>query len=434
MPGWHAATRELQEAGRLTLLGIVLEQHPERARLFMQWQRMPWRLLHDPFNLLALPYVPLTLAIDEWGVIRVAQPQLARADEWIERFVQAEWTAPQTVPNFRTQMPDLAALRSDAEARGDDAAAWAKLGVQLTLWRGEAALGEALAAGERALAAPAGQTGPTHFQQGVVYRMRHDSARAEEGDFQRAVQHWSAALQQEPNNYIWRRRIQQYGPRLAKPYSFYDWLPQARREISERGEVPLPLAVEPGGAEFAYPAEEFTSSNGSAGEMEEAAARAPVPDSAAGTEEAARIHRDEGLVRTQLIAVPPSVLPGESLRLHFLFQLRGEAHWNNEAEPLALVLEDAPPGWQWASRRLWSERPAEPTSAEERHLEVELQAAAEALPGPITLRGFALYYVCEAASGVCLYRRQDFYVEVEVMSVAGERLKDPGPPRPGTRD
>lgn len=420
MPGWHAATRELREAGQLTLLGIVLEQHPERARLFMQWQQMRWRLLHDPFNLLALPYVPLTLAIDEWGMIRVAQPQLARADEWIERFVHAdELPSPPSPPNFTTQMPDLSALRSDAAARGEDAAAWANLGVQLALWRGEAALEEALATGERALAAPAGQTGPMHFQQGVVYRMRHDSASAEAGDFQRAVQHWSAALQQEPNNYIWRRRIQQYGPRLAKPYSFYDWVPQARQEIRDRGEEPLALSVEPGGAEFAYPAEEFTHSNGHVAEVHE--------------DEDARIHRDEGLVRLQRIAVPPSVLPGESLRLHFLFQLRGEAHWNNETEPLALVLEDAPPGWQWATRRLWSEQPAEPTSAEERHLEVEIQAAEEAAPGSVALRGYALYYVCEEASGVCLYRRQDFCVEVEVMSAAGERLKDPGPPRPGTK-
>ena len=221
------------------MLGIVLEQHPERARLFMQWQRMPWRLLHDPFNLLALPYVPLTLAIDEWGIIRAAQPQLARADELIERFVDAELAPPAEAPQFVTVPPDLPALQRAAAANGD-AATWADLGAQMALWHGETVLDEALAAGERALSLAAVGEAQTHFQQGVVYRMRHDSARAEPGDFHRAVSHWSAALRREPNNYIWRRRIQQYGPRLAKPYSFYDWLPRARAEVRERGEEPLP--------------------------------------------------------------------------------------------------------------------------------------------------------------------------------------------------
>ena len=421
MPGWHAATREAQADGRLTLLGIILEQHPERARLFMQWQEMPWRLLHDPFNLLDLPYVPLTLAIDEWGLIRAAQPQLARADEFSERFVAADLQAPAAPPAFRTRTPDIAALQAVA-AEDDDAAAWAELGAQLTLWRGEAALTAALAAGERALSLPAGERARTHFQQGVVYRMRHDSTSAEAGDFQSAVRHWSAALQQEPNNYIWRRRIQQYGPRLAKPYSFYDWVPQARREIRARRETPLPLSVEPGGAEFAYPAEEFAS-------QELAARNGPAADPPA--EE--RILRDEELIQLQRVAVPPAVIPGEALRLHFLLQPRDEAHWNNESEPLVLALEEAPPGWQWEARRLWGDLPAEPTSTEARHLEVEIRAPAAAAPGPVELRGYALYYVCADASGICLYLRQDFAIDVEVLPEAGERLKDPGPPRPGTR-
>ena len=416
VPGWHAATREAQKDGRLTMLGIVLEQHPERARLFMQWQRMPWRLLHDPFNLLALPYVPLTLAIDEWGIIRAAQPQLARADELIERFVDAQLAPPAEAPQFVTVPPDLPALQRAASANGD-AAAWADLGAQLALWHGETVLDEALVAGERALSLAAVEEAQTHFQQGVVYRMRHDSARAEPGDFHQAVSHWSAALRREPNNYIWRRRIQQYGPRLAKPYSFYDWLPRARAEVRERGEEPLPLAVEPGGAEFAYPADEFASSNG---------------DGAANDEEA-RILRDEELVRLQLVAVPPSVTPGEATRLHLLLQPQGDAHWNNESEPVVIALDEGPAGWQWEHRRLRGDLPEAPTSAEARHLELELRAPPAAPPGPVTLQGYALYYVCADASGVCLYLRQDFGYEIAVLAATDGRLKDPGPPRPGTK-
>ena len=68
--------------------------------------------------------------------------------------------------------------------------------------------------------------------------MRYDSAHRREGDFQRAVEAWSRALEIDPNNYIFRRRIQQYGPRLSKPYPFYDWVSRARDEITARGETP----------------------------------------------------------------------------------------------------------------------------------------------------------------------------------------------------
>ncbi len=83
--------------------------------------------------------------------------------------------------------------------------------------------------------------------------MRYDEAEGAEHDFVDAVEAWKEARRRDPNQYIWRRRIQQYGPVLDKPYPFYHWVAQARREIRARGEQPLPLTVEPSGAELAEP-------------------------------------------------------------------------------------------------------------------------------------------------------------------------------------
>ena len=47
VPGWHEATKEWQEAGDLQMVGIIQEQHPDRARLFMQWKEMGWPILID---------------------------------------------------------------------------------------------------------------------------------------------------------------------------------------------------------------------------------------------------------------------------------------------------------------------------------------------------------------------------------------------------
>lgn len=57
--------------------------------------------------------------------------------------------------------------------------------------------------------------GDAHFRLGVCYRMRSESQHPLPGDFQTAVDHWMTARSLQPNQYIWRRRIEQYGPRRA---------------------------------------------------------------------------------------------------------------------------------------------------------------------------------------------------------------------------
>ena len=62
---WHEATKEVQKQGKVKMVGIILEQHPDRTRLFMQWKGMDWPILIDSFNLLESSAVPITLFIDE---------------------------------------------------------------------------------------------------------------------------------------------------------------------------------------------------------------------------------------------------------------------------------------------------------------------------------------------------------------------------------
>ena len=170
----------------------------------------------------------------------------------------------------------------------------------------------------------------------------------------------------DPNQYIWRRRIQQYGPRLDKPYPFYDWVPQARAAITERGETPAELAVEPRGAEFAKPLEQF--------ETREALQEEPDPGG--------RIHRDEGqFVYAEATVVPPVVKPGETARVHVTMRPNQEtkSHWNNEAEELAYWV--APPvGWEADRQHLTYPIPPEVVSLEPR------SCAGSARTGERTLR------------------------------------------------
>ncbi len=383
----------------MQMVGIIQEQHPERCQLFMQWKQMGWPILVDSLNLLEVTAVPITLAVDEYGIIRQAKLPLKAAEELKETFLDQEFEAPagrSAEPIEQPEHPDLEQLAASAGQGGVEAVR--DYANALVMWGGPERLGEAIAAYEKALAMEPNH-GPTHFRLGVAYRKRHDSEQRADNDFPKAVEHWKTALDIDPNQYIWRRRIQQYGPRLDKPYSFYDWVRTAREEIAARGETPFPLAVEPGGAEFAYPQEDFETSE---------AAEEPDPRG--------RIHRDDGyFVEVETTVVPPKVRPGEAARIHLAFRPNegNKAHWNNEVEGLQLWVSP-PEGWH-ADQRSWElSNPPEAVSLEERRVELEIQAPEGASAGEVTVPAYALYYVCEDVNGTCLYRRRDLPVTIPV--------------------
>ena len=73
-----------------------------------------------------------------------------------------------------------------------------------------------------------------------------------------------------------------------------------------------------------------------------------------------------------------------------------------------------PGEWELRRRRLSLPNPPEPVSLEARRIEFEVKAPAGAKPGPHTLSGYALYYVCEDVGGTCLYRRQDIKIPLGI--------------------
>ena len=270
--------------------------------------------------------------------------------------------------------------------------------MSLTIWGGEASIDESILAYTGAV-----ERDPTDkhawFRLGVAYRMRHEAPSRQSGDFRSAVDAWTTALNLDPNQYIWRRRLEQYGPRLAKPYPFYDWVEQARKEITDRGGSPVPLVEEPSGSEIAGPVQEVV--------VEDANPVNPDPDG--------RIDRDvNGLIEAEVVVIPPRVKPGEAARVHVYLRpsILQAAHWNNESTPLQLWVS-GPAGWTIASPLLEAEPGKQPESDEVRHLDFEVKAPALA-SGTIQLNAFTLYNVCEQTGGQCLFLRQDLPIEIEI--------------------
>jgi hypothetical protein len=403
VPVWHEGTARWVKDGKLVLLGVIQEQHADRCRLLAQWQGFNWPILHDPINLLELSGVPVLVAIDEHGIVRTTKPVLAsfQADFLDKTFADdAKATNPEPVgPSLKkdTRAPDWDALRAEAR-KADSARSCRALGDALALWGGDKSLDEALTAYSRAVQIDP-KNGPAWFRLGVCFHRRSESSQPRSGDFQAAVDHWGKALQLDANWYIWRRRIQQYGPRLDQPYSFYDWVTEAEKAVRARGEQPIRLTVRPAGAEIAHPIKTLPPAD--------VTDRNPDPDG--------KIHRDkDNLIQSEVTVVPGQVRPGKSARVHLVLRPnpKEKTHWNNEADPLRLWVE-SPKDGQVSDRLLQASKPPQATSTETRTLTFEIIVPPTAR-GKLRLPVYALYHVCDDVGGQCRFLRLDIPVNVTI--------------------
>ena len=160
------------------MVGIIEEQHPDRARLFMQWKEMHWPILVDSLNLLGVDVVPITLAVDEYGIIRAINPE----PKTIERtFLNQTYLKPaQILSQAPRSNTDLGKLQ--AATQSGSAESWRTYADALVLWGEGHRLGEAVVAYQRALEKEPKHE-PTVFRLGVTFRKRYDSGERHRNDF-----------------------------------------------------------------------------------------------------------------------------------------------------------------------------------------------------------------------------------------------------------
>lgn len=370
---------------KVVIVGVIQEQHPERCELFAQWQEFDWPILHDPINLLGNGAVPVTIAIDEYGVVRSTRPNPRTLEK---EFLNVKFDKPSgnaksigVDNNWKLALENAEATPNSLNQKN--------AGDAILLWGGKESLGKAIEF--YAAAAKSNVNDPSLlFRLGVAHQMRNESDGGLEPDFADAVSNWQKALAENPNQYIWRRRIQQYGPRLDKPYPFYDWVAQARKEIIARGETPIKLPVEPVGAELASKSSNFRKSTSEVN---------PDPDG--------KIIRDtSAVVQIKSIVVPHTYKPKSSAMVHVELIPNDEVTWSNEAGPLEVWIDGKEIQQSQKRFSVINEKIGE--SSEKRKIEFEIVRPKETAQE--MLSGYALYYVCEK-EGQCKYLRQDFEIK-----------------------
>lgn len=387
--------KDYVESGELVMLGVVQEQHPDRTKLYAQWQEFNWPILHDPLNIIETSAVPMFIAIDEHGIVRSRRANVRTfADEFLNKTFEDDATE-EAEPSFTQGAEEWkSATDVSAQSTTDGEAARRKADGAI-LWGGEDAVNDAIRLYESSESLDPRPL--TRFRLGVAHRMRYESSSGQPSDFQKAVDYWNSALAEDPNQYIWRRRIQQYGPRLIKPYPFYDWVETAQAEIRARGEEPVELRAPLTPAEIALPSREFG-----------AVATAENPDPQA------QINRDAaGLITSEATVVSTSDQQGVVATIHFKLtpSEAKKAHWNNEADPLRLWIE-LPPGWKVTQQLLEAPQGDKPETNEVRRFSVEIRSD-KRIKDAVPLSAYALYYVCEDIDGVCQFLRQDLEVKIE---------------------
>lgn len=367
---------------------------------------MDWPVLVDSFNRFDVKVVPITLLVDERGVIRAVNPRPADLDAFLAADpvdVETDGAAPNPV----VTRPDLEADRAiDPAAPAVDRRRAAD---RLATW-GEGLDRDRAIALYAQLAAEDPSDGRARFREGVARLRRSESPSARPDDFAAAIAAFRSGLAIDPNQYIWRRRIQQYGPRIDKPYPFYDWVDDARGRIVARGETPHPLRVEPRGAEIARP------QRGESGPAEAPTIEDPDPGGA--------VIRDDGLIRASAVVVGDT-RRGTRARVFLTLtpDRNRQAWWNNEVEPVLLLVRD--PAGPRGVRHAVAER-IDAETQEPRVFEFEVAVTDE------PLRVSAFYYVCEGRDGTCVYRRLDLSLTLDAPDggLAVPAPAFPGVPRP----
>ena len=409
MPVWHEKTKALQESGDLLVLGITQEQHPERCALYASWKELDWPILWDPFNLLGCRVVPDVVGVNEEGVVwpEALDPRKYE-EQFLGRFLQSE--AEPLLENVRDPFPEL-------RSPPDPLVSGQKSALRSLLFNGHGQLpaldgtGFQAAIDQLELEAQAeGVGGAGKFRLGVAYRMRHDSAFRRPGDFQRAVDAWFEALAQDPGQYIWRRRIQQWGPRLDKPYPFYDWIPLAQSALLERGEAIRPLQVSLSASEVA------TGTRQRPSRLQEDAH--PDPKHRIPRDQEAQVQLEWTYLLHTGITSKRVREPDGTARIHLRLEPDNESgvRFDPGGGPIR-VWVDLPAGWE-TPRQLISKELAELSGAAH-SLEFEIRPPpfdarnpprAPYLPAEI--RGTVFYPVCTTSSGVCHVMAQDFKLEL----------------------
>lgn len=243
---WCEAVDAYRKSDKLVVLGMMEEQHRDRAELFLQWKRPPVRVLFDPLNLGFASRLPMVVAIDEIGTIRAVNPRLSKFESFEKKFLRrkprkggASVRTPQLEPADPRVLKRRAAESRIPAIERDYADANFLAGAAPQL-------DEAMRSYSRVLQQDASDA-YAYFRLGVAFRTRAESPAAAPDDAAKAIECWKNALKLDPKNVVFKSRLAQFDGDADEKSGAVHWIEKARAEIRKRGETPSAIHADPSG-------------------------------------------------------------------------------------------------------------------------------------------------------------------------------------------
>ena len=349
---------------------------------------MDWPVYIDSFNLLEVEAVPMTFLVNPKGVITKVSPSKKNLDSILKNATNA--INPTTSDDLEPYWSTLLKKRSF------------NLFCNLASERNFVELFKSI----KMLKKSDYKMRHEHleFMTGVAYKMRSESPFRKLDDFSKAIDHWETALELRPNQYIWRRRIQQYGPILGKPYPFYDWVEIALKELKEKGEVPFNenFVLTESEQSILTPTQTSNKKN----------YKIPDPFN--------KLKRGNmQFVNTRVLTIPSHPKTGRPFRVFVQLDLKqpDSVQWNNEGAASHLYFEKSNFN-KTSIHRFWTGTKEKEYSTEQRIIDFELNYPRSGIIGGKKLpAGYIVVNLCDRLTGACFTRRIDFSIPINKVDI-----------------
>lgn len=236
---WNEQTRDLIKNHRLAVLAVSHDASPAQARLFFQWKKIDWPLAHDVINHCGVETLPLALYINEKGIIKQIDPE---PEKLAKRLAKAKALKPREIPESDREQLVEPKITRRAASEGRSADSLCIHGDALVVAGQPPQIDEAIEVYKKATN-EAPEMAKAWFGLGVAHHMRAklnqsaDPSAADDGKAATAA--WKKVRELAPDNQVFKIEIEEFKAKPAALKKLFEWVEEAKKEISDRGDKPV---------------------------------------------------------------------------------------------------------------------------------------------------------------------------------------------------
>ena len=236
---WDENCRDLIKKNKLVVLAVCHDASPAYAKLYFQWKQIDWPLAHDVVNHCGASKLPLSLYINEKGIIKQIEPEPGKLAKRLAKLKALK--SREIAEEDREQLVEPKITRR-AASEGRSADALCIHGDALIMAGQPPQIDEAIEVYKKATE-EAPKMAKAWFGLGVAHYLRAklnqsaDPSAADDGKAATAA--WKKTRELASDNQVFKIEIEQFKAKPGNLEKMFDWVADAKKEISDRGDKPV---------------------------------------------------------------------------------------------------------------------------------------------------------------------------------------------------